>query len=269
MAAGTEGAPAPDFSGASGPLDPWGGARYGEPVGEAARAGSGPLREPLPEPLFRGAPLGAGFHGPDGPDLPPAASREAEVNDDDDEAWLRETSAHFSMNARPPAEPAPVDPGDAIADARTVATPAPPQPAPRRRPTLASSFAPPPTAPAQAPASPLWPGADIPSAQPARPSTPRLPDLPPAYPAAAPRWDAAPPPRESGAPGELESADWIEDEGAGEGVGEAGFEGEQEEELAPWREAGWRPPILPRFGPPDEPPGAPQPPRRTDRRTDR
>ncbi len=152
MAAAMAGAEAaderePDLSDASGPLDPWGGARRGAPVVEPARAESGPLHEPLPEPLFRGSPLSASFREADGLDQPPASADEAEQND---EAWLRETSALFSMSGGAPARPvtdapdAPEPPGGSVADAQTIATPAtpahPPHPPHPLRPARDSSF---------------------------------------------------------------------------------------------------------------------------------
>ncbi len=138
----------PDLSGVSGPLDPWGGARHGkladEPVEATPELPRSPVPEPVLEPVFRGAPLGANFHEPDGLDLPPGAGDGA---GESDEAWLRETGALFSMSGgaptRPTVAPTPEAPraADPVADAPTVATPAAPA-TPRAR-----QFVPPPVTP--------------------------------------------------------------------------------------------------------------------------
>ena len=98
---------APDLSGVSGPLDPWGGARRGDIVDAPAASASSPLHgavpevahEPAaPEPVFRGAPLGASFQEPAGLDLPPEFATQQTGGGQDSEAWLRETGALLSMS---------------------------------------------------------------------------------------------------------------------------------------------------------------------------
>lgn len=131
-----------DLSGAAGPLDPWGGDRSGELAGEMVAAEFGAPSDlmqepaasvgqighpPMPEPLFRGAPLSSSFREQGGLDQPPdMLDPEAAHND----AWLRETSAHFSMNnpaSRPSAASQP-------ASSRPAPGPSQPQPQPPQAP---------------------------------------------------------------------------------------------------------------------------------------
>jgi hypothetical protein len=179
---------APDLSGVSGPLDPWGGNRRGEPAASAPRGGSAPLHEPLPEPLFRGAPLSASFREPDGLDLPPDAVAAADGIEQNDEAWLRETSALFSMSAGAPTSPAPKVPEeprgvDHIADAQTMAAPvAPTLAAPRAR-----QFVPPPVPPRAPRAAPTGAPPSPPTEAPRHTPTGAPPSPPHSTPTSAPR----------------------------------------------------------------------------------
>ncbi|HEU0026467.1 MAG TPA: hypothetical protein VFQ25_05065 [Ktedonobacterales bacterium] len=288
---------APDLSSASGPLDPWGGTRRGEPTGGPARATSSPSRTPMPEPLFRGAPLRASFREPDGLDQPPAA---ADGSGGNEEAWLRETSALLSMGGGSPASETPRA-ADPVADAHTIATPTPPPPAaaprsrqfaprpfaprsnqrprppratpppftPQATPATAGPFAPPPITPraAQQPRqpSPFEPyNPDMPD-MPDMPEEPRTPErrAPEATPVAA-SWSE---PARTPMSGALDDLDGF-DMGDETGEAEAGVDEAWEEQPAPWRQADWQPPVLPRFGPPGDG-GAPQSSRPDDRRTDR
>jgi hypothetical protein len=129
----------PDLSGAVGPLDPWGGDRSGEMEGEVVTAEFGapsdlmdePNNEtgqvghvPMPEPLFRGAPLSSTFREQSGLDQPPdTIDPEAGRSDD---AWLRETSAHFRMNQPGTARQRGSEPSQPGGPRATPAPPAPP-----------------------------------------------------------------------------------------------------------------------------------------------
>jgi hypothetical protein len=309
---------APDLSSASGPLDPWGGTRRGEPTSGPARAASGPNRTPMPEPLFRGAPLRASFREPGGLDQPPAAAdgSSADGVGESEEAWLRETSALFSMGGNMGgASPAPDAPraADPVADAATTATPATPPPAaaPRSRQFAPRPFAPrstqqsrpprttpppftpqgaPPFTPQGAPHAPQPPFAPRatpgplgsppipprPTQQPRQPSPfdPYIPDMPEEPQAPAPRTSQPAPaaagwsePARMPERGALDDLDGF-DMGDEASEAEAGEEGAWEEQPAPWREADWQPPVLPRFGPPGEGTTAP-PSSRDERRTGR
>jgi hypothetical protein len=205
----------PDLSGASGPLDPWGGEREGELEGEAVVADFGapydlaresePSHAPMPEPLFRGAPLSASFREARNLDQPPATV-EPEAGRSD-EAWLRETSALFSMNnansphttpppgAAPPTTPRTAQPSQtphapSAMDPAANAGYGAPQPSSRPAPARTSrQFVPPPgprrstVAPGAPGTPPLRPSRPAPRPQPAAsqpqsPFAPYNPDMP-------------------------------------------------------------------------------------------
>ena len=281
----------PDLSGVAGPRDPWAGARRGAPMDEPGRRESAPLQQPVPEALFQNAALGSSFHEPDGLDQPPPSSSADEEND---EAWLRETSALFSMSGGAPPRPgedAPEisaePPSGAIEDAQTVATPATPAtpaaPHPRQfaPPPFVPRAAPPPRTPPSAPpratplATPFAPHS-TPPPRPQSPFAPYIPDVPDAPDgepgaaeaepsvASAARWDIPPAHYEGGPASQPERANL----GASEAEGGEDADGGVDEP-APWRDSSWQPPILPRFGPPGEQPGGERPPRRDGRQTDR
>ncbi|HZC04995.1 MAG TPA: hypothetical protein VE338_05080 [Ktedonobacterales bacterium] len=255
----------PDMSGASGPIDPWGAGRQGEPAAAQPSQPLGPrtLKTPFvgrtpTTPHLPDLPDGAASwqahathepHSAQTPDLPtvrtPAASR--------DDAWLRETSAQPSIESDQPDAPyAPYAPPAAGA-----ATPAWDE--------------------WQEPAAQQRDGHDHQGQYGQRDQYGQRADLrerwqvEPAAPMPAPQTPAAqhdPPADSAWMPGER----WPDDPWANS---EAPVERDQADEVetptpdvespqqAPWREEGWRPPLLPRFGPTaderaaqrDEPPG--------------
>lgn len=280
---------APDFSGVSGPMDPWGGARRGDLVMEETVEATpepprAPSSGPVHEPVFRGAPLGANFRAPNGLDLPPDASDAAEENN---EAWLRETGALFSMSGgaptRPTVAPQPGAPraADPVADAPTVATPAapatprarqfvpPPIPpraprrtlasvpqhtppgAPQHTPPGAPPHTPPGAPPRSTPFSPPFAPRPTPPPRPESPFAPYNPDMPEETPVeAVPETPVVVAPA-TPAPHESVPSRQSEriDLDASDADDEDMEDGDELEEPAPWRSADWQPPVLPRFGP--------------------
>ncbi len=208
---------APDLSGASGPLDPWGGGRAGEP-GSA-------------QPT---APFGGRITARMLPDLPPMvdeppARPAAGVGADQEDAWLRETSALISMGDG--GETHTPESFDSPASWRSQREP---QPEPRR-------------------AAPQWEREEQREQRAAtgRPVAPQ--------PGWQPATDAGWRVEQYGQPAEGVYTDARDARDARDAGATGGDEYEEEEPSAeineidapptPWRDAGWQPPILPRFGP--------------------
>jgi hypothetical protein len=226
------------MSGASGPLDPWGGGRQGEPVT------SRPLTHTLKTPFVARTTTP---QLPDMPDMPntaapwqvdepgsadhfePPASRSPAASHDD--AWLRETGALSSMGGA-------MGGGEPAAHTHTPSSETEPwaYQQERRQPSYDERDG--------------W-RAEPPQQQRPAPRTPPGLSYQPAYQppiddhwAANQRWGAG----AAGSPDERYEADYQPEE----------EEPTSEVEAAPptpWRDDGWQPPILPRFGPKrDEPP---------------
>ncbi len=228
----------PDMSGPSGPLDPWGAGRQGEPVTAqpttlktpfVARTPTSPRMPDMPDmPEMPVTPWSA-----DEPDDRPAASQ--------DDAWLRETGALLSVDGGgEPVAPIVSAPPDRWTRQRERPQPAydeyadwHAEPAPMPAPQIPHP---------QMPAPPM-PAPPMPAPQTPAPQTPATsaPPQPNAAWEPSERWDADLPGIDN-----TQYDDLYQDE-------EETPTGEVE--AAPWREEGWQPPILPRFGPKrDEPP---------------
>lgn len=235
----------PDMSGASGPLDPWGAGRQGEPTISQPTAPR-TLKTPFVAPRTPTTPRL--------PDLPPVvAAEEAHATFDQpaarsthaashgasqDDAWLRETNAQPSVDADGSQPPA--------------ATPEPWGQQPERaRPSYGERAD--------------WrqpdPAQHMPMPQ---PTIPHEPPGPPPW-ETSHRWNATAPAQNDDGAGQFEPMEQFEQQF------EQQFEpfdeqypdeneaptGEMESAPpAPWHQEGWQPPILPRFGPQrDEDPG--------------
>ena len=209
-----------DLSGVSGPLDPWGGGRQGEPTATQPTA-----PRTLKTPFVARPPT-----TPRLPDLPPVAPAALEASQSsEDDAWLRETNAQPSIS--------PADGFDTFDTVDAFGRASDPR-------TLPADY----IAPADWRSEPEPPGPPEPPM-----SAPQVPMPPPRIPAASladqwaadPRWEPAPPVEEEQPSERFDERYRDEDDAPADAL-----------ESAPWREEGWQPPILPRFGPQrDEEPG--------------
>jgi len=252
----------PDMSGPSGPLDPWGSGRQGEPTSQPVTAPT-TARRPTAAPVASFADE-ARFNQPetdvedaftDEPPDDPSLSSGRGFEQGADDAWLRETSAMASLADSPQ--------GADDAPAQPTAPEAVPWRYQRERPQAdvaardawrqepAAATMPEPVTPAERPTHDAWrqesaafvmPEPVTPVARPARDTEPISPGWADAWaePAAAldaDQWSDAE--RDDGASADDEEASAAEVEVA-----------------QPWREANWQPPVLPRFGPPASGQGA-------------
>lgn len=195
----------PDLSGASGPLDPWGAGRQGEP---AATQPTTP--HTLKTPFFARTPTTPRLpdmpHAPDMPDASDLPTRRTPAASQDD-SWLVETNAQPSVGAHE----------------------TPPLPA--------ANFTPPEPWSEHAAG---WQAEPAPQAFP----DPHGPQAPGGWSGGGQRWAD-----------DLWGADDSHDgrDGRDSRDGHGNYDGDVADEQAtpptPWRDAGWQPPILPRFGP--------------------
>lgn len=235
----------PDMSSASGPLDPWGGGRQGEPG-----AASQPHATPTPRftapslPDLESALRAWGDEGDNGvrfvdPDNP-SESSVREFGESDDDAWLRETNALNRIEQTP---------RDGAFDAGNMENVAsgPAEPA---QPTA-------PYTPTHGPASASAPEEQLPwryqqSGRPQTNATRR--DTWREQPAGRPSETPMPAPSMPTPRDPEPDAGWDDQFDEHDTGDERDWETEEEPaasdlEAAPWRDANWQRPQLPRFGP--------------------
>lgn len=216
----------PDMSGASGPLDPWGAGRQGEPTISqpiAPRTLKTPFVAPRPPttPRLPDLPSVAAEETPAVFDLPTArphaTGHAASHSASQDDAWLRETNAQPSVGG---------------AQFQDHFQPSAATPEPWGQPGAAQHVPmPPPTIPHAPPGPPPWETNQ--------------------------RWDANPPAHHDRRQDDhVEQAEQVEPATSFEPFDEqfpdefeAPADEMESEPRAPWHEEGWQPPILPRFGP--------------------
>ncbi|HET9109382.1 MAG TPA: hypothetical protein VFN78_01025 [Ktedonobacterales bacterium] len=218
----------PDMSAASGPIDPWGEGRQGEPAAappsqpitsrtlKTPFVGRAPTTPQLPDLPSDASPWGTNApYGAQPPDQPTIRTPAAQSDD----AWLRETSAQPRVEmSEPHGEPAQWHGGNAQPDDRYDQDD---QYGDQR---------------ADWP-EPSWQAAPMPA-----PQTPQTSPEPAAGAGWMPGQQWPDDPWANGAPAAEQYSD--EDEAPHTDAAAA--------PETPWREEGWRPPILPRFGPPGD-----------------